>query len=108
MLQRLALDLLIHIVFQFLAQYQPARGPLQVADFGFIQGHGFFLQLKSIHAAGIQGAHHAARTGARHHGGREAVGLQHLDDADVGKALGGATAQSNADLEGRCRMGCGG
>ena len=115
LLERLALHLFVHIIFQLLAQNQPARGPLQVADFGLVQRHGFFLQLKRSHAAGIQCADHTARAGARHHGRREAVGLQHLDHANVRKALGCAAAQGHADLDrgcGRgggfgCRSGCG-
>ena len=61
---------------------------MQVADFGFIKRDRFFLQLKRIHAAGVQGTDHTASAGARNHRGRETIGFQHLDHANMRETLG--------------------
>ena len=103
LLQGLAAHLRVHVVLQLLALHQPARGQLEVADLGFVQRHGLFLQLKGIHAAGVQRTHHTAGAGARHHGGCETVGFQHLEDTDMGKPLGSAPAQCHPHLDGRRR-----
>ena len=99
LLQRLAAHLFVHIVFELLAQHQPAGRKLQVADLGLVQRHGFFLHFKGVHSTGVERAHHAACAGARDHRRRKAVGFQHLDDANVRETLGCATAQGNADAD---------
>ena len=101
LLQWLAVHLFVDIVFQLLAQHQTTRRQLQIADLGLVQRYRVFLQLKRVHATGIECAHHAAGAGASHDRGREAIGFQHLDHADVGKAFGRATAQSDTDLDRR-------
>jgi hypothetical protein len=89
----------VDVVLQLLALHQAAGEKAHVADLAFVQRKSLFLQLERIHAGRIQRADYATGASAGHHVGMNAAGLQHLDHADMGKALGRAAAQRKPDLQ---------
>ena len=83
----------VDVILQLLALHYTTGKQADIANRCFIQRHRFLLQRIGIHAAGIQCTDHAAGAGAGHHHRMDAVGVQHLDHADMRKPFGGAAAQ---------------
>src|SRR5690606_16807755 len=95
-LDRAAAHLAVDVVLQRLSLHQPAGKQADVAQRRFVQRRRALLQRERIDAGGVQRPDHAPGAGAGDHVGPDAVGLEHLDHADVGEALGRAAAQGQA------------
>ncbi len=89
--------LLIDIAGQRLAADHAAKGKGPIGDGRLVHAFGKRCQLRWRLARGIQRRDEAAGGGARNEVGLDAVFLQHLDHADMGKAACRPSAKGQAD-----------
>ncbi|MCY1238939.1 hypothetical protein D9M72_517000 [compost metagenome] len=110
-LDRPVLHLAVDVVLQRLALEPAAKtgaeGQGPVGDRRLVHGQRQLVQPEAVQAARVQRGHDRACAGAGHQVGMDALRLQRLDHADMGKAARGAAAKRQADPD-RARSGRGG